>query len=175
MGGVTISSVSNIYGASAESMRELFADYVSGNDSSVILVIASTQPAASTQDALEKTFYALGFGHDACTYAQLLPVMPAEEAENPTSSTSSVDEPLALDPQALFLLVEGLDPICLVVCDTQAREALCATYRTTIEEDSPARIFGIQAAVFANLDALISTDDGKQKAWSILKLLPHRA
>ena len=151
-------------------MRELFEAYVTGNEANVILVIGASAPAPETQDALEKTFKALGYGRDACTYARISTNENADASANPNQPADDV----LLDPQALFLLVEGLDPVCLVVCDDRAREALCATYRASFAADAPARIFGRPAAVFANLDALITTDNGKQKAWSILKLLPHR-
>lgn len=79
-----------------------------------------------------------------------------------------------LDAQALFMLVEGLDPLCVICADAAAAEALGGAYRTEFSLDAPARAFGRPAVAFREFATLIATDDGKQRAWKLLKSLPKR-
>lgn len=76
-----------------------------------------------------------------------------------------------LDSQALFMLIEGLDPLRVICCDAATTHAVAEAYRTTYPLDDAARVFGRPAAAFENLEALMESDDGKQKAWRVLKTL----
>ena len=78
---------------------------------------------------------------------------------------------IPLDAQSLFLLVEGLDPLRIIVTDRRSADLLASAYRTAFPNDSAARTFGKPTAVFRDLDALLQTDAGKQKAWAVLKTL----
>ena len=82
---------------------------------------------------------------------------------------------LALDPQALFMLVEGLDPVCLVCADGETAKVLGAAYRTSFKSDAATRVFGRPAAIFRSLDALMESPEGKRSAWAVLKTFPKRA
>ena len=115
----------------------------------------------AAQDAIEKSLSALGYGQDVCTYATLLP-HDTDESE------------MELDPQALFLLVEGLDPLCVIAADAAATQALGRAYRTEFTLDSPIRAFGRPAVSFHDLTSLLTTNEGKQKAWHIFKGIPKR-
>ena len=145
---------SNIYGAGAASIFELFGDYVEGDAGRAALVLASKRPCDASLDALDKSFAAFGYGTDAF------------------SSAEGGDIPL--DSQALFLLVEGLDPLLLICADAEAVSLACLAYRSQFEQDAPARVLGRPAVMFRNLDALMESDAGKQKAWKLLKSLPRR-
>ena len=153
---------SNIYGAGAASILELFSDYVEGEADRAALVLGTKKPSPAASNALEKSLAAFGFGDDALSYATTIPLDGASE-----SST-------LLDPQALFLLVEGIDPILLVCTDAEAISVLAQAYRIALQPDSATRVFGRPAVLFEDLDALVATDAGKQKAWKLLKALPRR-
>ena len=81
---------------------------------------------------------------------------------------------IELDPQSIFLLVEALDPILLAIADEKTARLVAQAYRTAYDLDAPARVFGRPTAVFRNLAELVSTDEGKQKAWRVLKAFPKR-
>ena len=147
---------SNMYSASAADIWEIFCDHVEGNPSSVVLALSASALGNASHDALVKSFASLGYGRDVCAFATLMP---------------RTGEEVALDPQALFMLVEGLDPVCLVCADETAAKTIEAAYRTTVKLDAATRIFGRPSAVFHSLDALMETPEGKQRAWAVLKTL----
>ena len=81
---------------------------------------------------------------------------------------------IPLDAQALFLLVEAVDPLMISCTDGEAAEALGAAYRADLQADSATRVFGRPAVLFSKLDSLMDSDAGKQRAWKLLKSLPRR-
>ena len=154
---------SNIYGAGAASIFELFGDYVEGDAGRATLVLASKRPSNASLIALDKSLAAFGYGADAFSIATIKPLDASVEGGD-----------IPLDPQALFLLVEGLDPLLLICADAEAISLACLAYHSQFEQDAPARVFGRPAVMFRNLDDLMESDAGKQKAWKLLKSLPRR-
>lgn len=153
---------SNIFEAGTASAAALFENHVEGigeNGSCIVLALSQQPLEAVAQDAIEKSLSALGYGQDICTYATLLP-------------HSAGESEMELDPQALFLLVEGLDPLCVIAADAAATQALGRAYRTEFALDSPIRVFGRPAVSFRDLTSLLTTNDGKQRAWRIFKGIP---
>ena len=157
---------SNIFEAGAASIAELFEGYLerpSANGSCIVLVVSSQRLADNARDALEKSFDALGYGRNLCTFATLA-----------THGDDAFGGGETLDPQALFLLVEGLDPLFVITTDGGAVQTLGSAYRTEFAHDSAARVFGRSSVAFDDLEALLETDAGKQKAWHLLKNIPRR-
>lgn len=153
---------SNIYSASAEEIGGLFGDYLQGNAAGPVLVISEHQLADAAREALAKSFASFGYGNEnVCGYATLLP-------------TDAPENGVALDPQALFLLVEGLDPVCVVCADEASAACLGKAYRTSFDLDAAVRVFGRPAVAFHDFTAMLSSGDGKQRAWHILKSFPKR-
>jgi len=146
------------YGAAAQEICELFADYLEGDGGRPAVAIGGHAASPAARNAIEKSLEAFGYGSSACTFVSLSPLN--EQAEGGD---------IALDPQALFLLVEGLDPLYVISIDANAAAMLGKAYRTEVALDAPARLFGRSSALFANLDALLETAEGKQRAWRILK------
>ena len=154
---------SNILSASAAEIRDLFADYLDGADACIALAVSQGPLGAGARKALDKSLESFGYGSHACMYATLLPG---------DASVEGGDVPL--DPQALFLLVEGLDPTCVICADAAAAECIGRAYRIALDLDAPARIMGRPAVVMGNLQALLTSERGKQQAWRLLKSLPKR-
>ena len=154
---------SNIFNVPAEEIRDLFADYLDGSDACAALAVSQAPLGADARDALEKSLSSFGYGPRALTYATLLPG---------DASVEGGDVPL--DPQALFLLVEGLDPTCVICADAAAAECIGRAYRIALDLDAPARIMGRPAVVMGDLQALLTSERGKQQAWRLLKSLPKR-
>lgn len=148
------------YGAAAQEICELFADYLDGDGGRPAVALGEHSPSPAARNAIGKSLQAFGYGPDACTFASLLPKDESAEGGD-----------IALDPQALFLLIEGLDPLYVIATDANAAAALGKSYRTEIALDAPARLFGRSSALFANLDSLLETPEGKQRAWKVLKSL----
>lgn len=154
---------SNIFCASADEVRELFGDYLDGVDPCVVLCVSARPLSPEAREAMRKSAAALGYGENACTWATLLPRDPSAEGGD-----------IALDPQALFLLVEGLDPLCIVGLDEEATAQLGSAFRTAFEPDAPARVFGRPAVMFRHFEGQLESERGKQHAWHLLKSLPKR-
>ncbi len=116
------------------------------------------------RNALSRSLQAFGYGAEACTFATLYPHDKDAEGGD-----------IALDAQALFLLIEGLDPVCVICADSNTAESVAGAYRTTCELDAATRVFGRPAVTFRDLSSMLATEDGKQHAWKLLKSLPKRS
>ena len=154
---------SNIFSASTDEIRALFSDYLDGNPSCTVLAVSERPLDANARLALDRSCESFGYGDGACTYATLFPANPDSEGGD-----------IALDPDALFMLVESGDPLCVICADRASIDLLGRAYRTSFNPDSAARAFGRPAVMFADFASLLSTDQGKQRAWKLLKSLPKR-
>ena len=139
------------YGASAREISELFADYLEGDANRPAFALSSQELDNDSRNAIEKSLEAFGYPPESCTFA----------------TTGE------LDTQAIFLLVEGLDPLFVIATDRDATAALSQAYRTDFPPDSPIRVAGRPAVTFADLHSLMATPETKQRAWKLLKSLPR--
>jgi len=154
---------SNIYSASAEEISSLFCDYLEGDASFPVLTISERPLEETARNALLKSLESFGYGPFACAFATLFPADAEAEGSD-----------VPLDAQALFLLVEGLDPVCVVCADAVTADALGRAFRTHYDLDAAVRVFGRPAVAFRNLPQMLETEKGKQLAWHLLKSLPKR-
>lgn len=153
----------NTYLESAEGIRGLFGDYLSGEGPCIALAIAKRPFSAQMQNAIQSSLRSFGYGSEACTFATI----------RPTDATVEGGD-VALDSQALFLLIEGLDPICLICADAETLSLLAQAYRLELNPNSAAQVFGRPAVLFEDFEQMLETDAGKQRAWRLLKALPKR-
>lgn len=142
--------------ASSEDTLELFDEFVDGAPDRPVLVLCTDPCSATVREALAKSFAAMGLGGDACSFATL------------------GGKGLQVDARALFILVEGLDPLYLVCIDDEVVERIAEAYRTSYQLDAPARVFGRSSVMFRSMDDLLSTEKGKRTIWELLKTLPIR-
>ena len=157
---VTKLAQSNIFEAGAAEIPQLFADYIEPSEwgqASLALALSARKLGSVERNAIEKSLAALGLGEHSCTYATLYPQVNDSGAE--------------LDAQALFLLVEGLDPLRLIIADAQTLEIVGRAYRMALGPDRAVRIFGRPAVCFGDLRELLQSDSGKQRAWALFKTL----
>lgn len=135
---------------------ELFALYLSGAASGCVCVVSARPLDDAARGALENSAAALGYGR-GCTYA----VLRGEDGEG-----------AALDSQALFLLVEGLDPLVVIAADGESAAALAAAYRQEVALDAASHLFGRPAVAFVSFATMLEDAQSKQAAWALLKKLP---
>ena len=157
---------SNIYEAGAAGIAELFGDYLEcapPTGSCIALALSARPLGDGARDAIGKSLAALGYGEGAASFATLSPRDPEAEGGD-----------IVLGPQDLFMLVEGLDPLCAIAADEAAVRALESTYRCSFALDSPIRMFGRPAVAFRALEPMLESDAGKQRAWRLFKSLPKR-
>ena len=150
-----------MYSASADEIWELFGDYVEGNPDAAAAALSARPLSSAARNALEKSLAAFGYGEGALAYATL----------NPRGSEAGEADG-TLDPHAQFLLIEGLDPICLIACDEQAISSLEATYRVACKRNASSRVFGRPCVLLSDIDRMLESDQGKQRLWALMKTLP---
>lgn len=159
--------MSNIYGAGAASIAELFGDYLEDDaspENCIALSLGRQQPSDAARNAICKSLSALGYGSEAVAFASLEPRDSEIEGGD-----------IALDERAVFMLIEGLDPLFVIIVDDAATHLVGQAYRCVFETDSAIRVFGRPSVSFKDLDAMLSTDAGKQRAWRLFKSLPKRS
>lgn len=162
---MTANVASTMYEVALDEAWDLFADHLSGTREGTFLVLSARPLADAGQTACRKTAAALDYGTQGALFASLLPTASATEE-------SQVDQPAPLDPKSLFVLVEGLDPLCLVCADRASAEALSACYRLPVALDTRGSLFGRPFVAFDDFEKLMETDQGKQEAWALLRKLP---
>lgn len=148
-----------MYEVTLEETWDLFAPYLDGARAGIVCVASTIRLGDAAQSALENSAAALGYGHACCTYVALRPDSAAGDA--------------ALDGQALFLLLEGLDPLIVVAADAEAARALGAAYRQEVPLDGACRLFGRDAVAFKSFEHMLDDAQSKQAAWALLKKLPR--
>lgn len=147
----------NMYEVTLAETWELFAPYLSGAASGCVCVVSARPLDDAARGALESSAAALGYGRPGCTYA----VLRGEDAKGAT-----------LDGQALFLLVEGLDPLVVIAADGESAAALAVAYRQEVALDAATHLFGRPAVAFASFATMLEDAKSKQAAWALLKKLP---
>ena len=126
-----------MYEVALDEAWELFDEHLDGARSALVCVASGNGSSERSRAALNSAMASLGYGSGACTFAAVE----------------------GLDDQALFLRVEGLDPICLIATDSTAAAALGRAYRCEVE--------------FRDFDAMLDDGQDKQIAWALLKKLPR--
>ena len=142
------STRSNIYEANGSLVWDLYADYVSESRSTLACAISSREASETARHALESSMAALGYG-GALAFVTL-----------------DVDD-IPLGDVDLFTLVEGIDPLAIVATDATAAA------RQNVPVDEACRIFCRNGVAFRDLEGMLETPEGKQRAWALFKKLPR--
>lgn len=140
-----------MYEIALDEAWELFGAYLDGARSALVCVLSGSALDERSRAALCSAANSLGYGPAACTFAR-------------------TDE---LDEAALFQMIEGLDPLCLIAADSQAAQALGRTYRCDIPLKKPSRAFGRSVVAFSSFASMLNDGQDKQIAWALLKKLPR--
>ncbi len=72
----------------------------------------------------------------------------------------------------LFTLIEAICPLCVVSLDRDAATALSHDFNTPLPLEARTLLMGHGCICFQDFEGLLSGDEGKQKAWALLKTLP---
>ncbi len=143
-----------MYEQALDEVGEAFNEHLSGNRSALVCVVSTQDLADPAQSALKSAAEALGYGPKPCVFVTI----------------QKTDE--KLDAQALFLLIEGLDPRCIIAADEHAARTLAGAYRCKVPLQAPSRALGRTVVAFSSFSAMLSDEREKQKAWQLLKKLP---
>ena len=141
----------NMYEVALDEAWELFDEHLDGARSALVCVVGGSSPSTRSRAALDSAMASLGYGSAACTFA----------------TTEGLDD------QALFLLIEGLDPLCLIAIDNAGAQALGRAFKCEVPLGEPCRAFGRSVVTCHNFDAMLDDGQDKQIAWALLKKLPR--
>lgn len=154
----------NMYEVTLAKTRETFAPFLQGCPTALVCIISSSTLQQREKDALENALVALGYGSKICTWVTLQTTSNLQNSSHPASAQ--------LDRQTFFQMIEGLDPLCLIVTDTEAASLAGQAYRQSLSPNTPCRLLGRNTVVFGSFASLLDNPQGKQKAWALLKALP---
>lgn len=153
------SAKGNMYEVTLSETWELFAEHLRGYHAGLVCIVSNTSLEDPASTALENSLAALGYGRGAGTFTTLHP-------------EGGLGEDGKLDAQALFLLIEGLDPLCLIATDSTAVALLGQAYHQDLPLDAPCRVFGRTTVAFRSFSMMLDDPKNKQVAWGLLKKLP---
>lgn len=151
------SANSNMYSYAADAVQDLYGSFLDGFPEGLACIVSSGPLGEEAKTALSNSFRKLGYGESPCCFVNL-------------SETGSA--PDSLEGEALFALVEALDPYVLVAADAPAAKALSQSYRAPFNENAHGRAFGRSYAAFHSFEDALKSPEGKQRAWALLKKLP---
>lgn len=136
-------------------------NFYEGSLNALFCVVSSVMPADLERKALEATAQRGGF-----TSQQTIWVTTNASIKDVAESSTA-----ALDPGDLTQLVEAVDPLCLVVLDQRAAEALSRAYNQPVRLEACDSILGRPCCAFVDFARMLQTDERKQRAWTLFKEL----
>lgn len=145
---------SNIYEVNALGVLDAYAGYVEGDPEDTLLVMADDAQSNEVRAAVASSAKRLGFA--GICWVNL----------------NGNDVPLGA--KELMAVVEGVDPLALIVLDEASARLVAQAYRCELAPDSFTHVFGRPTAAFADFAAMLSDEDAKQRAWATLKKLGDR-
>lgn len=133
-----------------------------GNANAAAVIACTHVPAEAERSALEASFLQLGYAKGALGWALIDKSTPCEDKARQKDASGI----------RLFDLIEAIDPLCLCALDHAACAALSRAYNTPLALETETLLLGRACRCFESLDALLSTEAGKRKAWELLKTMP---
>ena len=137
-----------------------FGKAYEGRASAAAVVVSTHAPTPAERAALEASLLQLGYAKSALGWAFV------------DADGTGGEEHQEASTERLFNLIEGIDPLCVCALDHAACAALSRNYNTPLALEAKTLLLGRECRCFENLDALLSTEAGKRKAWNLLKTLP---
>ena len=173
-------------------IKKIYNNYLSNYVEGSVCIVSSSVVSSATFTAIKKIVDSLGFDTGAVVFVSLHPELPDAKGADGTAQkndesdsesngshgdgveTSNEDyeqKTGELSAADLFELIEGIDPLCAVVTDKTAAQAMANAYRHPINLDRMNRVFGRNVAAFTSFDEMLTSKVQKAEAWSVLKKL----
>lgn len=140
-----------IYDFPRKSVFSRFPQHVHGAESGLIAALFPIEPSPQAQNALEKSALALGWGAEAVCFVK-------------------TD---GLDTQELLQIVEGIDPVAVVIASARSAQAFFAAYHMQPTEAESFTALCREVRLIPCFDRLMESPEGKQRIWAVLKTLPR--
>ncbi|MGN0262323.1 MAG: hypothetical protein ACI4B9_05710 [Eggerthellaceae bacterium] len=142
---------SGIYDFARKSVISRFSQHIHGAESGLIAALFATAPSPQAQNALEKSALAIGWGSEAVCFV----------------------ETDMLEPSDLLQIVEGMDPVAVVLASASSAQAFFAAYHLQPVEEERLSVLCREVRIIPRFEELMETPDGKQRIWAALKTLPR--
>lgn len=172
----------NTYEFAAAKALDEFPTNLQGDPNCSILVVSMSALPNLACDAIAKSAKRLGFGSKSCAWATLegnamQPSMRPEEGQaversRPESELSSISQDVkpakdasSLTPDKLSSIVEAIDPICVIATDQASADTL------GVPVEALSQKHGRSVAAFEDFPSMLESQEGKQRAWAILRQL----
>lgn len=189
----------SLYERVAQQHVSRFPGTYDGSVNAAALVVSSRQPSTAAKAALTASFCTLGYASTSIGWAQTAtsanggqPGEPRNKTQEEIPDTDNAEEALAapnstesnapVQPDApnprqtessdLFTLIEAICPLCVVSLDRDAATALSHDFNTPLPLEARTLLMGHACICFQDFDSLLSSEEGKHKAWALLKTLP---
>lgn len=145
----------NMYEVNARSALAVYGDFVRTQGGTLVASICSHEIDDVTKAAVEKSMAALGYGENACAHI----AVKVDGSELGAADVHNV--------------IEAIDPLAIVVCDEEAAQVVSHAYRRPVELDASTRVLGRTVIAFRDLERMMGSAKEKQRAWALLKKIPH--
>ena len=151
-----------MFSVARESVLDKYAPFLQASSTTcsyLFAVVSGESLSETARAAFSSSAEALGYGKAGCFFITL-------------------NGQRSLEPKEAFELIEGIDPLVMVVADKAAANVLSLAYRTAegprvIEPLKVQAILGRDSVVFDSFEGMLGTAAAKQRAWALLKKLPH--
>lgn len=136
-------------------LQEHYQAFVDGSTNAAFCLVSTSELSLEAQNALFKSAQALGYSVHDITLVVLHP-----------------NEQQTLLGKDVFELIEGLDPLCMVICDQQSCQTLSEAFRVKLPTNDIFYLLGKPCCCFNQFEDMLDNQNHKQQAWACLKLLP---
>lgn len=190
------SANSNMYTVGQDAVWERCEAHLSGARDALVCAVSTDPLSDRARRALTSSVAALGYGEGSCAFlwigsggqssgerseagplaTESAPRLSDERTRAACDSTQGAHDTDASQPladRALFAALEGLDPLAVIVTDRAAISALAHAYRTPALKPGTARLLGRETVLFDGFESMLESEDGRQRAWAMLKRLPR--
>ena len=147
--------------ATADAVLAKYPLHVTATPNASLLCLSSQPLPEEVRAAVAASAERLGYGSSNVAW-----VVVAPEGGSPTEACA-----LPFAENDIRTIVEGIDPVAVVVADSNAAAMMAEAYKQPLFCYHPCRVAGRSVAPFTNFEALLTTPDSKQKAWALLKEL----
>ena len=178
------------YACNRTSTWDAYWPHLGGSAQALLVAVCTTAPDATLYDALERAAQARGYA-DGATWLVLDAGAGAGLDTQEQSAVADVDvdaqdvdpsagsdgwetlpEDSRLDASEVDTIIEGLDPMCVVVLDAEAVQVFAQAYALADTTPGYALALGRPSYLIPHAAELIKSDDGKQQLWNAIKSLP---
>lgn len=151
-------TVKSPYSQNLGTQLSSFRSHITGADDALLCVVSYSPLSDIASTALHNSAERLGYAA-ATAY---LTVEPAD------GSSQMLDGPHLLE------LIEAIDPLGVVATDGLVCQLLSQGYHRPLKLDEVGSLLGRPCCCYASFDAMMQSNQTKQTAWQLLKVLSAR-